>query len=121
MNTTCIGVIYIGQSPRPDCIAQLRRLLGSELDIVEAGALDAISRRDIDTFIPNGSHDTLYTRLPDGDALIISKAQVTKRIQRHIDRFAAEGIDVILMFCTGTFEGLEPRGRVVFPSAVLSN
>jgi len=121
MNTTCIGVIYIGQAPRPDCIAQLRLLLGSELDIVEAGALDGVSRSDIETFIPNGSHDTLFTRLPDGDELIISKAQVTKRTQRHIERFMADGIDVILMFCTGTFEGLEPRGHVVFPSAVLTN
>jgi protein AroM len=120
MNKDTLGVILIGQSPRPDIVSQLRVVLGTELKIEVRGALDGVPRSEIDTFTPEGSDDTLYTRLPGGEEAIISKREVTKRAQAHIDHFADRGLDVILMFCTGAFKGLTPRGRMIFPSAVLT-
>jgi protein AroM len=120
MNKDTLGVILIGQSPRPDVVNQLRAVLGVEIKIEVKGALDGVLRTEIDTFTPNGSDDTLFTRLPGGEEVIISKREVTKRAQAHIDHLADRGIDVILMFCTGAFKGLTPRGHMVFPSAILT-
>ena len=120
MNKDTLGVILIGQSPRPDSVNQLRAVLGEELQIEVRGALDGVLRPEIDTLVPHGSDDTLYTRLPGGGEVIISKKEVTQRAQAHIDRLADRGIDIILMFCTGAFKGLTPRGLMIFPSAVLT-
>ncbi len=35
-----IGTVTIGQSPRVDLIPELRAILGEEVQIIEAGALD---------------------------------------------------------------------------------
>jgi len=121
MTKNILGVLLIGQSPRPDIVAQLRTVLGSELEIVVQGALDGLQKTEIETLTPRGSEDTLFTRLPGGEQVIISKAEVTKRAQVHIDHLADKRVDVILMFCTGAFKGLKPRGHMIFPSAVLTH
>jgi len=120
MNSDGIGVVVIGQSPRPDIEAELREVLGNRLPIRLVGALDGLSRAEIDRLRPSGSHDALFTNLPDGSGVVISKAEVTKRSQARLDWLAEQGIDVTLMNCTGVFEGLVPRGHLVFPSAVLT-
>lgn len=116
-----LGVIVIGQSPRPDIEAELRLVLGDEPAIELVGALDGMSRAEIARLEPDGSDDTLFTKLPNGDGVVISKTAVTRGAQAQLDRFADRGVDVVLMNCTGTFKGLTPRGPTVFPSAVLTN
>jgi protein AroM len=120
MTAEGIGVVVIGQSPRPDIEAELREVLGDRLPIRLVGALDGLSRAEIDRLRPSGSHDALFTNLPDGSGVVISKAEVTKRAQARLDWLAERGVDVTLMNCTGVFEGLVPRGHLVFPSAVLT-
>jgi protein AroM len=120
MTAEGIGVVVIGQSPRPDIEAELREVLGDRLPIRLVGALDGLSRAEIDRLRPSGSHDALFTNLPDGSGVVISKAEVTKRAQARLDWLAEQGVDVTLMNCTGVFEGLVPRGHLVFPSAVLT-
>jgi len=116
-----LGVVVIGQSPRPDIEAELRLVLGDGPAIELVGALDGLSRAEIDCLPPDGSDDTLFTKLPSGDGVVISKAAVTVRAQGCIDRFAVQGTDITLMCCTGAFKGLVPRGHIVFPSAVLAS
>lgn len=115
-----LGVIVIGQSPRPECEAILRSVLGDAIDIDLRGALDGMSRAEIARLRPSDGADTLFTRLPDGEAVVISKRAVTEGAQVQLDHFAREGTDVTLMFCTGAFPGLRAAGPVVFPSAVLA-
>jgi len=116
-----LGVVVIGPSPRPEIEAELRLVLGLEPAIELVGALDGLSRAEIDRLIPDGSDDTLFTKLPNGDGVVISKAAVMRGAQAALDRFAATGTDVTLMCCTGAFKGLVARGPVVFPSAVLTS
>jgi protein AroM len=116
-----LGVVVIGQSPRPDVEAELRLVLGPALAIELVGALDGLSRAEIDRLTPDGSDDTLFTKLPSGDGVVISKQAVTRGAQAALDRFAGQGVDVTLMCCTGAFKGLSSRGPVVFPSAVLTS
>src|SRR5262249_6726813 len=116
-----LGVVVIGQAPRPEIETELRLVLGDALPIDLVGALDGLSRAEIDRLTPVGSDDTLFTKLPNGDGVVISKAAVARHAQDRLDGFAARGVDVTLMCCTGAFPGLTPRGPVVFPSAVLTS
>jgi len=116
-----LGVVVIGQSPRADIEAELRLVLGDTIAIELIGALDGMSRAAIGRLTPDGSDDTLFTKLPSGEGVVISKQAVTRGAQAALDRFAAAGTDVTLMCCTGAFKGLVARGPVVFPSAVLTS
>ena len=115
-----LGVLVIGQAPRPDIERELRAVLGEGVGIRLVGALDGLSRETIDGLRPEADHDALFTTLPDGSDVVISKAEVTKRAQARLDHLAEAGIEVTLMNCTGVFEGLVPRGHLLFPSAVLT-
>jgi protein AroM len=115
-----LGVVVIGQAPRREIEHELRLVLGPGPAIELVGALDCMGRAEIDRLTPTGSDDTLFTKLPNGDGVVISKAAVVRGAQARLDTFAAAGTDVTLMCCTGAFKGLEPRGPVVFPSAVLT-
>lgn len=120
MSRPRLGVVLIGQSPEADCEPALRAVLGENVEIIARGALDGMSRAEIDKLKPADGKDALFTRLPDGAAVTISKRAVTQAAQGQLDRFGREGTDVTLMFCTGAFRGLKSSGLVVFPSAVLS-
>ncbi len=115
-----LGVLVIGQAPRPDIEAELSAVLGPAVPITLVGALDGLSRAEIDRLRPTADADALFTNLPDGAGVVISKAAVTRHAQARLDALAASGIDVTLMNCTGVFTGLAPRGHLVFPSAVLT-
>jgi protein AroM len=115
-----LGVIVIGQSPRPEVERQLRLVLGEALPIRLVGALDGMTRRDIDGIAPSGgSDDVLFTRLPGGEGVVISKRAVTEGARRRLREFEDAGIDVALLACTGAFPALDYRGFLIQPSPVL--
>ena len=78
-----LGVLVIGQTPRHDIETGLRVVLGRRVAISVLGALDGLSREAIDGLRPAGDHDALFTTLPDGSGVVISKAEVTKRAPRR--------------------------------------
>ena len=45
-----IGAITIGQSPRIDVIPEMQEILGENVIILEAGALDGLTKKDIEKF-----------------------------------------------------------------------
>lgn len=116
-----IGVVVIGQSPRPSIVAEVAAMLPENVDIELRGALDGMTRAEIDGIPPANGHDALFTLLPSGDGVIISKEEVEKRAEKQIARFVAGGKGVTMLACTGKFPGLSVDGLVVLPSAVLHN
>ena len=45
-----IGAITIGQSPRIDVIPEMQEILGENVIILEAGALDGLTKEEIEEF-----------------------------------------------------------------------
>ena len=43
-----VGLVTIGQSPRPDIVPDMAAIIGPGVDIREAGALDGLSRADVE-------------------------------------------------------------------------
>lgn len=116
-----MGVVVIGQSPRPSIAAEIAAVIPHETEIILRGALDGMSRAEIGAIAPESAADTLFTLLPDGAGVTISKAEVERRAERQIAKFVDEGMGVTLLSCTGKFPGLSVGGLVVLPSAVLHN
>ena len=48
-----IGAITVGQSPRVDLIPEIQPILGDSVEIIQAGALDGLSKEEISKFGPD--------------------------------------------------------------------
>jgi len=114
-----MGVVVIGQSPRPSVAAEIAAVLSPDITIELRGALDGMSRAEIDAIPPADGYDALFTLLPDGDGVIISKKEVERRASQQLVQFKQDGVGVTLLACTGKFPNLSPEGLVILPSAVL--
>jgi len=114
-----MGVVVIGQSPRPAMQAEIAAVLSPGIRIELRGALDGMSRAEIAAIAPVDGADALFTLLPDGDNVRISKKAVEGRAGAQLARFKQEGIDITMLACTGKFPHLAPEGLVILPSTVL--
>ena len=110
-----LPVFVIGQTPRLDLEAEIAAAAPG-LKIAMRGALDGLSRAEIADVRPRDGHDTLFSMLPSGEGVAISKAAVTARMRGMLE----ETQGPVLLACTGTFKGLPERPDLIQPSAVLN-
>jgi protein AroM len=115
---TRVGMITIGQSPRPDVVPEVTALVDQPMEVIQAGALDGLSLDEIRLLAPGPADETLVTRMRDGTEVHLAKRHVIPRLQRCIDRLGSQ-VDVLVLLCTGHFPEfsspvplLEPQGLV---------
>ena len=115
-----IGVLTIGQAPRADdTVADLHRTLGPGYALAERGALDGLSHAAIAELAPEPGEYLLITLLADGTSVTLGKPKILPLLQRQIDTFGADGVDAILLLCTGTFPEFKAARLIVQPQPVL--
>lgn len=115
-----IGAITVGQSPRSDVIPDMIPFL-ENIELVQRGALDHMTKKEIAAIAPKMDEYILVTRLNDGSSVHIAEKHILPRIQKHIDDFVAEGIDGILMLCTGEFPGFSCEKPLLYPQVLLQH
>lgn len=112
-----LGLLVVGQSPRAEVEKEFERLVsGVQLDL--RGCLDGLTRAEIDQLAPGAGETTLFTRLPDGAGVALSKAAVTKHGMAQLDALEKSGADAVVVLCTGDFPAWADR-RVLFPSLII--
>lgn len=112
-----LGVLVVGQSPRPEVEAEFQRLLdGVTLDL--RGCLDGLDAKQIAALAPRDGEAELFTRLPNGAGVTLSKAAVVRQGAAQLDRLEESGAAAVVVLCTGDFPNWAGR-RVLFPSAML--
>jgi protein AroM len=124
-----LGVVLIGQSPRSDIEAQLRGVLGNEVDIELRGALDGLSPAELDAAAPLDDADTLIAFVPlerRGSTVDTAGRRVSKRIvEDHanavIQHYSDAGVKVSMLFCAGDFPHVSTEGVFVLPSNVMTH
>jgi len=106
-----LGTLTIGQAPRLDVVPIIDRHVSASVRRVHRGVLDDLSRREIDArYRPEPGEPALVTRLEDGSVVELSRARMRDGVQHELAALEAEGCNVILLLCTGTFEGLACDG-----------
>jgi protein AroM len=115
-----VGAITIGQTPRADIAGEMQTLLGNDVRIVQAGALDGLTRAEIDALAPApGDDDALIARLRDGGEVLLAKAQIVPRLQACLDRLHGEA-DVFAILCAGAFPPFTSARPVLLPERCLA-
>ncbi len=116
---TRLGMVTIGQAPRADVVPAMARILGAEVDVVERGALDGLSRDEIARLAPAAGDDVLVTRLTSGEAVFVGKPSITPLVQARIDELERDGVAMTVLLCTGRFRGLNAKRPLLEPDRVL--
>lgn len=116
-----VGAVTIGQSPREDVIQDLLPLMGGQVELIQAGALDGLTREDIQAFAPGPEDYVLISRLRDGSSVMFAERYILPRLQQCIDRLEKQGAELILFLCTGDFPGVfHSKVPLIFPCKVLN-
>jgi protein AroM len=103
-----VGLITIGQAPRVDMVPEMANWLGP-VRTVERGALDGMTPDGIATFYPTPDDYTLVTRLSDGSSATIAERHILPRIQSAITDLEDEGVEAVVLLCTGEFPPFDHR------------
>lgn len=119
MNMKKIGILTIGQSPRPDVVGEFSRVLGGEYEIIEKGALDDYSVEELRKRRVSPGERILVTKLRDGQEIKISHDFVLSNIQKCIDYLEANETEITLLLCTGKFPEFKSKHLVVQPSEIV--
>ncbi|HEY0942596.1 MAG TPA: AroM family protein [Steroidobacter sp.] len=105
-NHRMLGVLVIGQSPRPDLVDEFRRVLPASTNIVLRGVLDGLSLEEISCLAPTCAEDTLFTVLPSGVGVKVSHDAISTRARSVVQALQQEGCEWVAMCCTGEFPEL---------------
>lgn len=105
-----LGTITIGQAPRSDVSPILERHLPEEVELVQAGVLDGLSKAYIEAHLQPEEQDyTLTSRLTTGESVVMGRSKIQPILQNKIYEMEEAGIRQILLLCTGVFPGLQTR------------
>lgn len=111
-----VAGITVGQAPRVDMTDDLRAHLAPGLELVEYGALDALTLEEVESELaPRPGEEVLVSRMRDGRQATFSGTRVVPLVQQRIDDAEAAGVDAIILLCTGSFPHLRHRAPLVYP------
>lgn len=116
-----IGMITIGQSPRVDIVPEMREIIGPEVEIMEAGALDGLTLEEVKTFFPKKGDYILCTRMSDGAEVVVAKKFVLPRVQQCVDLLTAKGAEILLFLCTGKFPQFSSKRLFIESQKILDH
>ena len=88
---------------------------------IHRGVLDGLSHAEIAArYLAEPGEAALVTRLKDGHVVELSRSRTRDGAEQTLKRLEADGCDVILILCTGTFEGLQSeRAWLVEPDHII--
>jgi protein AroM len=113
-----LGLVTIGQTPRPDLLAAFGAA-APHAELRLAGALDGLSRRDVDALAAAGGEYPLLVRLADGGAAEVPMAHLHPRVEACARRLAADGAAAVVVLCAGGFPDVPCDVPVVLPGALV--
>lgn len=102
-----LGMITIGQAPRTDIAPIIEKYLDGRAELVQVGVLDGMSKEYIDQYLSPEKDDYVLTSLlVTNESVIMSREKIKPILQEKITYLERQGIEQILLLCTGVFPGL---------------
>jgi len=113
-----LGLIVLGQTPRPDLESIYNRYLpGSTLSIL--GALDGKSNSAVDKLAEARGEYPLLVILADGTTREISLYRLHPLLEETAANLAAQGAQTAVLMCAGDFPDLKSPIPIVYPGRVV--
>jgi protein AroM len=116
-----IGAVTIGQSPRVDIVPEILEVLGPGVEILERGALDGLSLKEVNDFRPGRRGSILITRMKDGTEVKVTRQYVMQRLTNCISELEGKGAELSILLCTEDFPEIESKKLLLRPNRILQN
>lgn len=116
-----IGVITIGQSPRPDLIPEIKSFFPTNVEIIQKGVLDNIDKKGLEQIKPDDGQTTLISRLKDGTSVTMAKEKIIPLLQHVIDDLNKNNVCIIIIACTGEFKSFRSKIPIIYPDYLLNH
>lgn len=114
-----IGAITIGQSPRPDILAELIAPELRSVEFIEAGALDELAPQQIAGLAPGPEEPILVTRLRDGSVVRVSAVRIAPLLRDCVRRVEQADVAASVLLCTANFDCLRTEHPLFRPAQLL--
>jgi len=114
-----IGMITVGQSPREDIVRVMQDYLPQEVEVLQRGALDGLDLSGVAELQPEGGQSVLVTRMKDGTEVQVAREKILSLMQQGINALLEEGVEFVVLLCTGEFRELQAGNRVLHPGEIL--
>ncbi|MGN7402313.1 AroM family protein [Cytobacillus praedii] len=102
-----LGMITIGQAPRTDVAPIIEKYLDGRAELVQVGVLDGMTKAYIEENLhPEKDDYVLTSRLVTNESVVMSREKIKPILQEKITYLEQQGIEQILLLCTGVFPGL---------------
>ncbi|MCX7788332.1 MAG: AroM family protein [Spirochaetes bacterium] len=121
MKPVRIGALTIGQSPRTDVAGEFLEAVGQEVELLQCGALDGLSKEEIDRMAPREGDYILVTRLRDGTEVKIAERFIHDRMKACVRTLKQAGAEMLVLFCTGEFPELEGQVLLLKPDVIMEH
>src|SRR5260370_4471448 len=121
MAAAILGTLTMGKAARGDVRPILDRYIPPSLERIHRGLLDGLARDEIGgAYAAKPGAAVLVTRLSDGSSVQLSAQRVHRALQGKLDALEADGCNLVLLLCTGAFEGLRlSRGFLLEPDPII--
>lgn len=116
-----IGMISIGQSPRPDILSIFKNTWGNQIDMVEMGALDGLSHADVQQMTPRDGDDVLVVKMADGQQYIVGRRHLIPHIQRCAETLVSSQVTGMILLCTGDFRPFQAAVPFIIPQKIVDH
>ncbi|MBW1732007.1 MAG: AroM family protein [Deltaproteobacteria bacterium] len=116
-----VGMVVIGQTPRTEIMQVMREMLGDTVEVVEKGALDGLCLEEIKALRPEEGMTIIATRLADGTQVTLGEEKIIPKVQDKIYALNEEGVDLIVLSCTGHFPRFKSRCLIIEAQKVVDH
>ncbi|MGH7322071.1 MAG: AroM family protein [Candidatus Rokuibacteriota bacterium] len=114
-----LGLVTIGQTPRSDVVPEMAAVIGSDVEVLERGALDGLDIRAITALAPAPDDEVLITRLRGGAPVFVAHRRIVPRVQACLADLDRAGVGLSALLCTGVFPGLASAAPLLMPDRLL--
>ena len=114
-------MISIGQSPRPDIISIFRDTWDDWAEMIEIGALDGLTRADVEKMAHQEGDDILVVKMADGQQHIVGRQSLIPRIQACADDLTSQKVNAAVLLCTGDFHPFNCSIPFIIPQKIVDN
>lgn len=110
------------QAPSRDIKPDILSIVGNGVELIEVGALDGLSRMEIEAMRPAPGEPALTDLLPDGTSVVVREDFILSRIQGCVDQLEKQGVELIVLFCGGDFSGMfQSTVPMIFPLKIMQS
>jgi len=99
--------ITVGRSPRHDIIPEILNILDIDLDVVEIGVLDNLSKAEVNELSAREGEQSLSTCLSQNIRVVLSKAAVQRRVEAILSELRPHDCDLVVLLSTGLLRDFE--------------